>query len=411
MINKGRWVDILLFNFCIVALLGVTLRSKILFSIPFFDYNRLLDAHFHFAFGGWVTLAIAVMFIVEIFPVAQPPVKMHQYVLLAILGAAWLLLISSPLPANSAGASLCSTIFILATYFFAWVYAPRIYGSEVSKTVKMLALSALASLVLSSSGVFVLAWLFASKSLNSFAYRDALYTYLHLQYNGFFSLSVFAVFFHKLESSMSEVWKRKAFKFSLVLCLSVIPSMFLTYLWRDPNDFYRVIAIIGSVSLLLCCALFAGLIPELVKFYERESHLIRNMVYLSLSAFLIKTILQGFTLFPAVGNAVFGDRPVIIGFLHLVFLGFVTLFIVTWLAQNGFLNLKLGLTRFALVAFTCAIILNEAVLMTQGLGAMFIKSSYIFPWLLWFISIALLLGALLILAARIQSKSHGAHRN
>jgi hypothetical protein len=133
------------------------------------------------------------------------------------------------------------------------------------------------------------------------------------------------------------------------------------------------------------------------------------MIYLSLSAFLIKTVLQSFTLFPMVGNAVFGDRPVIIGFLHLVFLGFVTLFIVTWLAQKGFLNVKLEFTRFALVSFTCAVILNEAVLMTQGLGAMFIKSSYIFPWLLWLLSIALFLSALLILISRIQSKSNSGH--
>ena len=53
----------MIFNFCIVALLGLTLRSKILFSIPFLDYNRLLDAHFHFAFGGWVTLALTVILI------------------------------------------------------------------------------------------------------------------------------------------------------------------------------------------------------------------------------------------------------------------------------------------------------------------------------------------------------------
>jgi hypothetical protein len=35
------------------------------------------------------------------------------------------------------------------------------------------------------------------------------------------------------------------------------------------------------------------------------------------------------------------------------------------------------------------VILNEVVLMTQGLGAMFIISSRIFPWLLWWISIGL----------------------
>ena len=128
------------------------------------------------------------------------------------------------------------------------------------------------------------------------------------------------------------------------------------------------------------------------------------MAYLFLSAFALKIFLQSFTLFPAVGNAVFGDRPVIIGFLHLVFLGFVTLFLFTWFAQSGFLNIKLGITKFALGFFTTAVVLNEAVLMTQGLGAMLIKSSNVFTWLLWVLSIMLFLGAILISIARYKTK-------
>jgi len=402
--NKGWWVDILIFNFCVVAFLGFTLRSKILFSIPFLDYNRLLDAHFHFAFGGWVTLALAVLFVSEVLPNQAAGKSVYKWLLACILVAAWVLLAASPLPANSTGASICATIFILVTYVFAWFFLNDLYKAPINKTVKLLALSAIACLVLSSTGIFMLAWLFAIKSLNTFAYRDALYTYLHLQYNGFFTLSVFAVFFNKILPQMVIVWNRKAHQFSQMLCLSILPSMFLTYLWRDPNEVYRIIAIAGSISLLLCFVLFLRLVPDLVKLYSQSEFTIRYMVYLSFGAFLIKIFLQSFTLFPLVGNAVFGDRPVIIGFLHLVFLGFVTLFLMMWFAQSGFLNIKPGFVKFSLAVFTLAIILNEAVLMTQGLGAMLIKSSYVFPWILWGISIVLLVSALLIAGARAQSK-------
>ena len=85
---------------------------------------------------------------------------------------------------------------------------------------------------------------------------------------------------------------------------------------------------------------------------------------------------------------------------NIVFLGFVTLFLFTWLAQNGYLNINSRFTKFALFTFTSAIVLNEVVLMTQGLGAMFIKSSNIFPWLLWGLSILLLASALLLGVAR-----------
>ena len=122
-------------------------------------------------------------------------------------------------------------------------------------------------------------------------------------------------------------------------------------------------------------------------------------------SFALKIFLQGFTLFPAVGNAVFGDRPVIIGFLHLVFLGFVTLSLMGWFAHHRLLDMRYPFTKFALVFFTIAILLNELILMTQGLGVMFIISSRAFPLILWYISIMLLCGALLIGMARIRSSS------
>lgn len=401
--SKNRWISTLIFNFCIVAFLGFVLRSKIVFSLPFLDYNRLLDAHFHFAFGAWVTLAIAVLFIYEILPSGPDTKPVYRWLPVGILVSSWLLLIASPLPANSPGASASSVIFILVTYVFSWALISGIRKAAVSKTVKLLAISALVCLVLSSVGVFALAYLFATKSLNPFSYRDALYTYLHFEYNGFFTLGVFALLFHKLDRRMTAKAKQNAFQFSLLLVIATVPSLFLTYLWRDPNMTYRIIAICGSIMLLLTFILFVRLAFSLREIYMHVSHLIRTVGYISMISFAFKIFLQSFTLFPAIGNAVFGDRPVIIGFLHLVFLGFVTLFLMAWFAYHGFLNMKYPFTRFALIIFTIAIVLNEGVLMTQGLGIMFTLSSHVFPWVLWSVSIALLTGALLIAIARIRS--------
>ena len=399
----------MIFNFCIVAFLGFILRSKILFSIPFLDYNRLLDAHFHFAFGGWVTLSLAILLTYDVLPAERSGRPVYRWLLIGVLAASWILLISSPLPANSIGASVFSTLFILVTYVFAWVYIADIRKVPVSKTVKLLAISALVCMVLASVGIFTLAYLFATKSLSMFAYRDSLYTYLHMEYNGFFTLAVFAILFHRLESKMSAGARQKAYEFAVMLCASTVPSLFLTYLWRDPNEIYRIIAICGSITLLLSFILLIRLVFSLRELYAAFSPIVRNMLLLSISSFILKIFLQSFTLFPAVGNAVFGDRPVIIGFLHLVFLGFVTLFLMATFAESGFLDIKFGFNRFALIIFTAVVILNEVVLMTQGLGAMFIISSRIFPWLLWWISIGLFGGAVLIGLARIKSRFASKH--
>lgn len=404
--KKKRWIDMSITGLCVVAVLGVILRSKILFSMPFFDYNRLLDAHFHFAFSGWVTLALVTLMTYDILPEEIHNKAVYQRSLTGIVLAAWLQLLSSPLPPNNPLTSFFSTVFILSTYVFAWVFISDVKKAGIKKAVKLLAVSSLVFLVLASSGIFWLAYLFASKSLNSGAYRDALYTYLHFEYNGFFTLAVFAVVFNKLESRLTIATQQKLYRFAVLLCVSIVSSLFLTFLWKDPNVYYRVMAVIGSISLLVTVVMFTVACPDMDKACKTLHPVVKYMAYMAVSAFALKTLLQSFTIFPAVGDAVFGDRPVIIGFLHLVFLGFVSLMLLAYFAETGLLNIEFKLTQAALILFTAAVILNEAVLMTQGLGAMFIESSYIFPWLLWALSILLFISALLTGAARIKTNRY-----
>src|ERR1700758_2810224 len=57
-IKFRRWTVLCLFNFCLVAILGVLLRYKIAFSLPMLNYNFILEAHSHFAFSGWISTAL-----------------------------------------------------------------------------------------------------------------------------------------------------------------------------------------------------------------------------------------------------------------------------------------------------------------------------------------------------------------
>ena len=77
--SKNFWLIISLANLLIVASLGVLLRSKILFPIPFLDYSSILHAHSHFAFGGWVTLALLSLITYEILPEKFNRNKKYNY--------------------------------------------------------------------------------------------------------------------------------------------------------------------------------------------------------------------------------------------------------------------------------------------------------------------------------------------
>ena len=120
----------------------------------------------------------------------------------------------------------------------------------------------------------------------------------------------------------------------------------------------------------------------------------------SIISFILKMLLQVGTIFPQLGNAVYGDRPVIIGFLHLVFLGFVTFFLLAFLIEEGYFTYNNKTASFPFIVFATGILLNEFLLMLQGLGILLNTNNDIYKWLLWGTAIILFTGALLIAAYR-----------
>ena len=379
------------------------MRSKIIFDLPWIDYNRLVDTHGHFAFAGWATMVLLTLMVYEL-PGELYAKKIYQILLFGVFICSWATLFTSPFEKFKTISEYISFLHILITYIFTWVFIKDFLKTEASRTVKLLSVSSLLCLVLSSAGSIMLAYLFAIKSLNAILYRDALFGYLHLQYNGFFSLAVFSLIYNKIASNTDWKARRALHWFAQLLCVSIIPTMFLTFLWHATTFWVRIVSGFGSLCLLSSFVWFVIAAPLLMKEFKMVKRPIRYMIVLSIAAFLIKILMQSLTFIDSINILVFGNRPMIMGFLHLVFLGFVTLFVMTYFTQRGYLDVKLKFTRFALMVFTCAIVLNEILLMLQGIGNIFIASSPLFPWYLWGAGLLLLSGALLIVFARIKTK-------
>jgi hypothetical protein len=224
-----------------------------------------------------------------------------------------------------------------------------------------------------------------------------------LQYNGFFTLSVFALLFNQFFKSFTSQAREKVSRFALVLSISVLPTLFLSYLWHFPNMVIRGIAVLGCTVLVLTLILFLPMLKSMRDSFKAMNPFAKLIGSLSMLAFFLKTAVQIGIVFPAVGNLVFGDRPIIIGYLHLVMLGFVSLYLLAHLLHTGFFNNRPGLSRRGIIVFACAVIGNEVILMTQGLAAMFSSGGSLYPWLLWIAAIFLLLGALIILLSLLPS--------
>jgi hypothetical protein len=365
-----KWVGIALVNLSIVALLGVLLRCKQLFPLPFIQYKYLLHAHSHFAFGGWISLALLALMIYRLLPAVISSKPVYQQILYGILISSLGMLISFPFQGYALFSIIFSMLFIVVTYWAAFILIRDLGRAELPLAVRTLAVSALMYLVLSSVGPFLLAFLMASGVQNAGLYNNSIYTYLHLQYNGFFTLGIFALAFH--------VWAVKGEWFAFVLNVSVLPSMCIAYLWNMPGFWITLIAIAGALLLLWSAVSLLRLLPIRMS----------NLMKFSILAFFLKQIFLAVTIVPSIGALVFYNRPAIIGFLHLVLLGFVTLYLLAEFIRTGLMRNS----RFVLV-FLFGILLNELVLFLQGLGTILGYHSYLFQWGALAASILLLGGA------------------
>lgn len=385
-----RWIGIALINLAIVALLGFTLRCKMLFSIPFINFKYLLHAHSHFAFGGWVTVALLALITYQILPRQMNRKPVYKWLLIGILLSSYGMLFSFPFEGYAAASITCSTLFIFVTYAYAFVFTKDVLKTDASKSVKLLSVAAVVYAALSSVGPFTLAYLMASNSSETYLAKDAIYTYLHLQYNGFFTLGVFALFLHYLKLDNKHTWR-----FTQVLNASVIPSMFISYLWHFNAGIVGIIAAIGCLLILIALITFFTMLRSLHTSFGHLQKYVRIIGCISMAAFALKMFLQAFTIIPSLSNLIFSNRPVIIAFLHLVLLGFVSLYLLAHVIQSRLVKLQ-GIAPFAIVVFITGVIVNEIILFVQGLAVMFMISIAMVNWLLLGAAALLLAGAALI---------------
>lgn len=403
--NINRWVAFSLVNLCLLALFGVLLRTKFLFYMPSVDYKNLLSAHSHFAFGGWVTLSLMILYVDKLLNVEEKQKNIYQYILGGIQLTSLGMLVTFPFQGYALFSIVFSTSYIFITYIFAWVFISDLRKTRKSRPVKILAICSLVSLAVSSVGPFYLAYLMATKSGTYFQTLDAVYTFLHFQYNGFFTLTVLALFFDDKYRNAHEVIKEKIQLFAVLICLSIIPALFLSLLWHSRNiSVLRVFAYVGCILIFISLIAFGRLLPTMKNYIWTRHTMARNLLIFALISFLIKMVLQTGTIVPSLGNAVFGFRPVIIGFLHLVFLGLVTFYILSRYVEDGFISMQRPFARFALIFFSAAIFFHEAVLLVDGIGLLFRKTNPIYGWLLWVAAILLFTGALLLAFSKSKSR-------
>ncbi len=363
-----RYFKIALFNLLLIAAIGVILRYKIAFSLPFIDQKHLLHGHSHFAFAGWISHALILLLVAYLAAQKDESVyKRYRWVINANLITAYGMLISFPLQGYGLYSIMFSTLSIFVSYAFAIMYWKDLNSLPEKKISHSWMKAALLFNALSSAGAFGLAYMMATKNVHQNWYLASVYFFLHFQYNGWFLFACMGLGTDKLLKKVAPHTLKRIFWLFAAAC---IPAYFLSALWLPIPAWVYVLVVIAAFSQLAGWIITIQQIKKQLPFIGVTiNSLSRWLLLLSAVALSIKLLLQLGSTIPSLSNIAFGFRPIAIGYLHLILLGVITLFLLGFMIAENQIQLN-QLTTSGVKIFTAGVIINEIFLMIQGVAAM-----------------------------------------
>ncbi|MEM1260725.1 MAG: hypothetical protein AAGH81_19530, partial [Bacteroidota bacterium] len=337
-----------LFYFLLATSLGLLLRFYLIHPVPF-PYKYLVHAHSHIALLGWVYLALtSIIYGLYFNTVANG--KKYRYLFwftqLTLIG----MLVTFPFQGYGLFSIIFSTLFLLASYWFFWLFA-TLSGSELKGTPAFICIRmGLWYMVLSSLGPWALGAIMNTLGPSSPWYRMAIYFYLHFQYNAWMMMALLGIFLLVLDQNGHVIQKLIFTKIFWCLNMGIVLSFFLSSLWTKPPWPFYVLGIFGAVLQLVA---FFLLLKWLLPAY-RGKGTTKEFTGMGLTLFsliALKLVLQLASGFPFVAELASTILDFTIGYLHLVFLGVITPAILMLAKKLEWLTISKWAIRIYLLGF------------------------------------------------------------
>lgn len=382
------WLRISFLNLLLVAFIGVILRYKIVFSIPFIDQKHLLHGHSHFAFTGWITHTLMVLLVHYLsIHKGETVFRKYRFLLYANLITAYGMLISFPIQGYGLWSITFSTLSIFVSYVFAVVYWKDLNRFPQKGSSHSCFKAAIIFNALSSLGAFSLAFMMGTKNVHQNAYLASVYFFLHFQYNGWFFFGVLGLIFSRLQHV--AVLQKPLQNIFLLFVMACIPAYLLSILWLPMHPVIYWIVVLSAVAQVIGWYRFIQLYRQhrqaFTNCFPKEG---RWLLLLAGLAFTIKLILQLGSTIPSLSQLAFGFRPIVIGYLHLVLLGVISISLIGYILSFQLMRTSKWLIP-GIKVFVTGVLLNEGLLMIQGVSGL---DYHIVPY----INLSLFIAALIL---------------
>ena len=360
------WIKLSFLYFLIVALIGVFLRLLFIVPIDGVNFNNFLHAHSHVAMLGWIFNLLFIGLLHSFVPDKIGNYKwLFWLVQISVLG----MLISFPFQGYAAVSISFSTMHILLSWWFGIKFLKDIDGAK--SIAHSFARWAIIFMMISNIGPFGLGAAMAQGDSASEFAKLSLYYYLHFQYNGWFTFGVFALFFKVLQENNITYKEYLSRDFLCLMVITCILGFSLSTLWLQPDRWVFQLGYLSAgvqlIFLLMISAFLYKSYHQLKKIFPKPAFAI---LLLSFIAFAIKIIMQFASAFPEIAKMTFNARNFVIGYLHIVFLGFISFFLIAWLLQQKIVQIKSPKANWGLWLFLIGFVGSEIIIFCQPLFLM-----------------------------------------
>lgn len=363
-----RFIHIALFLFIVTALSGLWMRAIPFIHIFSLNYEHILHAHSHIAILGWAFFGLFIIFLAIIWPNLQQ--KRHASMLAySIFFTSIFMFIAFLYEGYATYSIIFSTLHIFVEFWAAFfIYKQIKLQKSIPQISQLFMKGSLIALIISSIGPFLLGYLGATGLRESMFFDMSIYFFLHFQYNGWLFLFLIGLFIKVLHDKNIEL-SRTLGKYGFwIYFLSLFPWYVSSILWVDLGGFAKVIATAGSVGQWIGVVIILLSVKKVWQLLrDAFSKIILICIMGTFLLLFLKSTMELGLISAPLSNLVFETRSVIIGYLHLTLLGFVSLFILTQFQMTHLFNCKSSSFTLGISIFLVGFVLNELSLFMMGL--------------------------------------------
>lgn len=353
----------------LASILGLLMRLMAMKGIPAIPFKNVLHAHSHTALLGFGFLFMLGSFIFLILPVSRYK-RLYRRLSIIYIAAAVGMFISFLYQSYGAISITFSTIIMLVAYTMIYFFL-KDYKKASSELKNPLIKWSIYWFLISTLGIWAVGPVTAILGRTHELYFLSIQFFLHFQFNGWFTLSILGLLIYLAKKrgldykvSTPGLW---------FLNMGLVLTYFLSVTFVRNLPVYFVLTSTGAIFQII--AYYLILKPVIIYLIKTLDFTLwtTRLLLTGAGCLVMKLLLQSLVILPSLAVVSYSVREFIVGYIHLILLGGMTLTGAGILLKEGVLipnpwN-KIGWLGLAITFVIMEVILfGYAILTWQGIG-------------------------------------------